>query len=153
MKGRKMYRRILIATDGSELAGHAVTQGLSLAKDLGAQVTMVNVTELWSVQEMAARADMGSKHPTVDYETWAATHAAKILAIAKEAAEMAGVRCETLHVPDARPATGIVAAAKERDCDLIVMGSHGRRGLGRLVLGSQAAEVIAASKLPVLICR
>ena len=64
-----------------------------------------------------------------------------------------GVSCETLHVKDRRPAEGIIETAKAKDCDLIVMGSHGRRGISRLVLGSQASEVVSHSTVPVLVCR
>ena len=148
-----MYRHILIATDGSELAGHAVIQGLALAKDLGALVTAVNVTELWSVMDMADRAKLGESHPTIEFEAREKARATEILADVKAAATKLGVRCETLHIPDSRPATGILNAAKEHSCDLIVLASHGRRGIGRLILGSQAAEVVAGSTLPVLICR
>ena len=148
-----MYRHILIATDGSELAGHAVTQGLALAKDIGARVTAVNVTELWSAMEMADSVKLGESFPTIEFEAREKALATKILADVKAAAEKLGVRCETLHIPDSRPATGIINAANEHSCDLIVIASHGRRGIGRLILGSQAAEVVAGSKLPVLICR
>ena len=148
-----MYRHILIATDGSSLATRAAKQGLALAKALGARVTAVTVTELWSASEMAAKAARGEKHPTDDYEAKASAAAEKVLAEIREAAETEGVRCETLHVADERPADGIVRACEQHGCDLIVMSSHGRRGLERLVLGSQATEVVATSKVPVLICR
>ena len=68
-------------------------------------------------------------------------------------AKAAGVSCETVHVKDQHPAEGIIAAAKDKACDLIVMASHGRRGLGRLLLGSQANEVLTHSKVPALIVR
>lgn len=148
-----MYRHILIATDGSSLAGHAVTHGLALAKALGARVKVVTVTELWSATEMASQAAIGKLRPTDEYEAKEHALAMKILESAKHAAEIAGVPCETLHVADMHPAEGIVSAAVEHGCDLIVMASHGRRGLERLVLGSQASAVLARSKAPVLICR
>ena len=61
--------------------------------------------------------------------------------------------CETLHVKNQFPAEGIIEAAKAQGCDLIVMASHGRRGLSRLLLGSQANRVVTQSTIPVLICR
>lgn len=86
-------------------------------------------------------------------EQSAVVNAARILALVKDIAAEAGVSCETLHVKDRRAAEGIIETAKANGCDLIVMGSHGRRGLGRLVLGSQANEVVTHSTVPVLVCR
>jgi nucleotide-binding universal stress UspA family protein len=63
------------------------------------------------------------------------------------------VSCETLHVRDSHPADGIIMAASQKGCDLIVMASHGRRGVDRLLLGSQANEVLTRSKVPALIVR
>jgi nucleotide-binding universal stress UspA family protein len=70
-----------------------------------------------------------------------------------ETAGRIGVACETVHVKDQFAAEGIVDEAKSRNCDLIVMGSHGRRGLARFVLGSQATRVLTHSTTPMLICR
>lgn len=147
-----MFKHILIAVDGSELAARAATKGLELAHDLVARVTVVSVTELWSASEMAAKAARGDIHPTEDYEARAAATARKIFAGVQEEAERNRVHCQVLHVPDKRPAEGIVAAVEELGCDLIVMGTHGRRGVARLVLGSQASEVMARAKVPVMIC-
>ena len=91
--------------------------------------------------------------PPAEYEKTSAANAAGILAQAKEVAAEIGVSCETLHVKDRRPAEGIIETAKAKHCDLIVMGSHGRRGISRLVLGSQANEVVSHSTVPVLVCR
>ena len=147
-----MFHHILIATDGSAIAQRAAGQGLALAKQLGARVTLVTVTELWSISEMVTSTKMGASHPVEDYEATMDAAAKEVLDAARAAAEKAGVACETLHVADARPADGIVSSAEKLGCDLIVMGSHGLRGLKRLVLGSQAAEVMAHAKTPVLIC-
>ncbi|MDO8410942.1 MAG: universal stress protein [Phenylobacterium sp.] len=78
---------------------------------------------------------------------------ARILSAAKGAADQAGVSADTLHVPNAQPAEAIIDAAKSRDCSLIVMASHGRRGLNRLLLGSTTSEVLAHSAVPVLVVR
>ena len=148
-----MYRRILIATDGSELAGKAVAHGLALAKDQNASVVAVAVTEPWSSFEMAHDYDRGEKNPISRFEALAAEAAKKILGKVADAAKSQGVACEQVHVPDMHPAEGIVATAKEKGCDLIVMASHGRRGVGRLLLGSQAYEVLTHSKVPTMIVR
>jgi nucleotide-binding universal stress UspA family protein len=144
-----VYKHILIAADGSELAGRAVTAGLALAKVLDARVTVVTATEPWSAMVIGEPA---LTFPIQEYEKAAAEKATRILASAGSAAKDAGVAYETMQVSDF-PAEGIIATAKEKGCDLIVMASHGRRGLSKLILGSQAARVLALSTVPVLICR
>jgi nucleotide-binding universal stress UspA family protein len=145
-----MYKNILIATDGSAVGDKAIAQGIGLAKAFNAKVIVVKVTEMWSALDIAGR-DALSKIET--YEKAASGAAKEILAKAAAAAEKAGVKVETLHVPDRSPADGIVSTADQRDCDLIVMGSHGRRGLNKLLLGSQAQNVLTHTKRPVLIAR
>jgi nucleotide-binding universal stress UspA family protein len=145
-----MYKHILIATDGSELAGKAVADGLALAKALGASVTAVTVTDILPT---------GPYSPipfpaTVErYEAAAAEGAAKILATVADAAAQLGVVCRTVHVKDRAPAEGILTTLAAEGCDLVVMASHGRRGVSRLLLGSQAQKVVALSPVSVLVCR
>jgi len=148
-----MYKHILIATDGSDLANKAVTQGVALAKDLKIPVSMVTVTQAWSALELAHMARLGAQNPIGHYEDMATTAANNILSKAADIAKSQGVACDTIHVRDRHPAEGIIAAAKEKGCDLIVMASHGRRGIDRLLLGSQANEVLTHSKVPALIVR
>ncbi len=148
-----MYKRILIATDGSELAGRAVTHGLALAKEVKAPVTLVTVTQPWSALELAHEARMGSANPINQFEDMATASAKAILDAAAQKAKAAGVACDVVHVADQHPAEGIIATAGKQGCDLIVMASHGRRAVGRLLLGSQASEVLAHSKVPTLIVR
>jgi nucleotide-binding universal stress UspA family protein len=119
-----VFKHILIATDGSELAERAAWQGIELARIHGA-----------------------------DYEKSAIDTAASILPRIVEMAKSAGVQCQTVHVMDHFPDEGIIAAAKDNACDVIVMASHGRRGLARFLLGSVASRVVALSPVPVLICR
>lgn len=145
-----MFKHILIATDGSDLAQKAVDQGLALAKALGARVTAVTVTPPWTsvAPEQAAFA-----LSIEEYERCVAENAAATLAPIEAAAKRIGVACDTRHVPNMFPAEGILSAATELGCDAIVMSSHGRRGVKRLLLGSQAYEVVTHSTVPVLICR
>jgi nucleotide-binding universal stress UspA family protein len=145
-----MYRHLLIATDGSDLAQTAVAQGLALAKALAARVTVVTVTD--PVPPMVS-GDASAVFPLEEYRRAAEAHAARILADVGAAARTEGVRCETVHVKDQLPAQGILDTAKAKDADLIVMASHGRRGISKLLLGSQAAEVVSQSSVPVLVCR
>lgn len=144
-----MYKHILIATDGSELAGKAVTAGVALARELKSKVTVVTVTEPWTAM---VTGEAAIAFPVAEYDA-AAKNAAGILSAASELARKGDVNCVTIHVKDQYPADGILGTAKKQGCDLIVMASHGRRGLGRLLLGSETAKVLTHSSLPVLICR
>ena len=143
-----MYKHILIATDGSELATKAVATGLELAKTLAAKVTFVAVTE--------PRTHLAPVFlPLVLTEDDEALKRAAEAVLAHASADAAKVNivCTTVHVPNAFPAESIVEEAKARDCDLIVMASHGRRGLARLVLGGETLRVLTHSAIPVLVCR
>lgn len=144
-----MYKHVLIATDGSELAAKAVATGLELARALGAKVTAVTATEPWTTMMTGEPALV---FPIEDYDKAAAQRADRILAEVEAAARQRGIACGTVHVKDF-PAEGIIATATARGCDLIVMSSHGRRGLARVLLGSQALSVLTHSTIPVLICR
>jgi nucleotide-binding universal stress UspA family protein len=146
-----IYEKILIATDGSELAGRAVAHGLKLAKELKVPVVVVTVTPMWSGLEIAH--ELTTANPIERYQESAAAWAQRILDEADKQAKAAGVSFELVHVPESAPAEGIIATADKQGCDLIVMASHGRRGLGRLILGSQANEVLVYSKVPALIVR
>jgi nucleotide-binding universal stress UspA family protein len=148
-----MYKHILIATDGSDLAQKAEAAGLTLAKSLGAQASAVTVTEPWDALSMAALAERGIPNPVADYDQAVASAANRIFWHVSETAKKIGVGCGTLHVKDKNAAEGIIETAKERGCDLIVMASHGRSGVSRLLLGSQATKVVALSPVPVLVCR
>jgi nucleotide-binding universal stress UspA family protein len=144
-----MFKHILIATDGSELAGKAVTAGISLAKQLGAQVTVVTVSEPWTGLAMGEPA---FAFPIEEFEKEAADYAGRILAEAGAAARKQDVKCATINAKGFAAET-IIDTAKARGCDLIVMSSHGRRGIARALLGSQATRVVTLSEVPVLICR
>jgi len=145
-----MYQHILIATDGSDLAGKAVSQGLALAKALNAKVTALNAIEPWTSTMLGE--GVAFNFPIEEYETAAVNASESILAKVSEQAAASGVQCQTLHVSDF-PADAIVQTAKDKGCDLIVMASHGRRGLARVLLGSQAIQVLTHTTVPVLVCR
>ncbi|MBL6615204.1 MAG: universal stress protein [Reyranella sp.] len=146
-----MYKHILISTDGSEVAAKGVDHGLALAKSVGAKATIVMVTERFPIYG-------GSEWipgPTelAAYESAQNEAATKVLDGVRSAADGLGVLVQTVHVSEAQPAEAIVKTAGERGCDLIVMSSHGRRGLRRLLLGSQTSEVLVSSPVPVLVVR
>ena len=145
-----MYKHILIATDGSELAAKAVTAGLSLAKALGARVTAINVSEPWT--SMVGAEGTTFSFPINEYEKATGDAAASIFEEVRKEASRLGVQYKTIHV-QGFPAEAIIETAQTQGCDLIVVASHGRRGIARALLGSQAARVVTLSAVPVLICR
>jgi nucleotide-binding universal stress UspA family protein len=145
-----MYRHILIPTDGSELAEQAVTTGLSLAKSLGAKVTVVIVVEPFSILDLA---EPGAVKELAKLAVQIKKYAANVLNRAANAAKQAGVSCDTIQAEDAQPHQAIIAMAVDRGCDLIVMASHGRSGLTALVLGSVTSKVLTHKKTPVLVCQ
>jgi nucleotide-binding universal stress UspA family protein len=153
-KDAGMYKHILIATDGSELAQKGVESGLSLAKSLDAKVLVLTVTEPFPVYGMAGNfAWVGSPADIEGYNQSSKEFAQRVLGAAKEAADKAGVQVETVHADDSTPAEAILATTETDGCDLIVMASHGRRGLNRILLGSQTLEVVTRSKVPVLVIK
>lgn len=145
-----MYKNLLIASDGSELADKAVMQGLALAKALGAKATVVTVSDPWTA---FGTVELGASFPIEEYERACDEAAQKLLGVIAERAKTESVDCTTVHVKDQFPAEGILETAKAQGCDLIVMASHGRRGVSRLLLGSQANRVVTHSEIPVLVCR
>jgi nucleotide-binding universal stress UspA family protein len=148
-----MYTHILVATDGSELATKGLDHAISLAKRLEAKLTVVTITEPTLPSASATGAVWVPAWDPTELDKAKADAAASILESATKAASAAGLSAQTLHVPDMYPAEGIVHAAEEKGANLIVIASHGRRGLGRLLLGSQATEVLSHSKVPVLVIK
>ena len=147
-----MYTIILLSTDGSDVARKGVEHGIGLAKALNAKVTVITVTE----QLLAYYGGNGSGWipSPKDFELFEAAskeRAGKVLDEARAMVEQIGISAELLHVSNAHPGTAIIETAKSRGCDLIVMGSHGRRGLRKLFLGSQTSEVLADGSVPVLV--
>jgi nucleotide-binding universal stress UspA family protein len=149
-----MSEHIMIATDGSELSQRGIDLGLSLAKSMGARVTVVTVTEGYPVPlDMRGMGVVVNPELLAQHRDAQGTHAAEVLGAAAKRAEAAGMAIDTLHVPDAIPAEALLSAAADRKATMLVMASHGRRGLKRLLLGSQTAEVLAHSTIPVLVVR
>src|SRR6516165_5391549 len=141
-----------ISTDGSELAHKAVNHGLSLAKSVDGKVTVLIVVPSFNVYNLpASRTDLISS-AFAEYEKHAKAHAAKVLTGVADEARSAGVACETVQMTHDHPYEAIVATAKEKGCDLIVMASHGRAGIAAVVLGSVTTKVLTHTKIPVLVC-
>lgn len=146
-----MYKHILISTDGSDLAQKGVDQGLALAKALGARVTLITVTEAFPIYASAGAGWVTTE--MANYDQIQKESAERILSNGKQAAEALGLTAEALYVANASPAEAIVETANDRGCDVIAMASHGRRGIGKLLLGSQTSEVVSHAKVPVLVIR
>jgi len=145
-----MYKNILIPTDGSELAGKAVQYGITFAKEIGAVVTVLTVTAPFHVFAL----DPLVVEDTPDqYRKRIQELTAKMLGAFANAAKAAGVTCETVQVEHEHPYQAIIDTARSKGCDLIVMASHGRRGISAIVLGSETVKVLTHSKIPVLVHR
>ncbi|MBR0749534.1 universal stress protein [Bradyrhizobium japonicum] len=148
-----MYAHILLSTDGSDVARNGLKHGIALAKALKARVTVIAVTESLPIDYGSGHASgwIPSQQEIDAFDAASRQRADKFLGEARAIAEQAGISAKLLHVPNAHPATTIIATAKSVGCDLIVMGSHGRRGLKKLFLGSQTSEVLADGNVPVLV--
>jgi nucleotide-binding universal stress UspA family protein len=144
------YRRILVAVDGSPTSMKGLREAIRLAKDGRAQLLLLHV-----VNEFYAFANLDGYAPGVDLVPALREGGQRILAKAKAAAEKEGVRAKTLmrETLGGPAADTIVRDARRQRADLIVLGTHGRRGLRRLVLGSDAEAVVRTSPVPVLLVR
>lgn len=145
-----MFRNIVVATDGSELAVKAVGQAGDLARTHGAKLTIVTVTAQAPVFDDS---EIGWTVPASAFDAIRRANTEKGRAILRAAVAATGVDAEAIQVENERPYEGILEAAKTAGADLIVMGSHGRRGFDRLLLGSQAAKILSLAPVSVLIVK
>jgi nucleotide-binding universal stress UspA family protein len=148
---QRMYHNILIATDGSTLAGKAVSHGLGLAKSMGAKVTAVIVEAPFNVLGVP---ESRSRFLTQEFAQHAAAikkHASKVLGDVVDAARNAGVSCDTVQREDDHPYQAIIKTAQEKGCDAIVMASHGRSGIAAVLLGSVTNKVLTHTDIPVVV--
>ena len=148
-----MFKHILLPTDGSKLSDRAVQRGIELAKAVGASVTAMH-----AIPEFRIMADESFVLPTTmdikkRYEKEARARTDKMLAKVAERAKAAGVKADSLCVMNDVPYQAIIDACKKAKCDVIVMASHGRRGVSGLLLGSETSKVLTHSKVPVLVVR
>ena len=144
-----MFKKILVPTDGSELSTEAALRAVPLAKLASAKLTVL------FVQDTYPYTGIGEANSAGLQAYMAAARAQGLSAVERiaEAAKAEGVEIETLVVEDHQTAKGIVDAAQASGADLIMMGSHGRSGIAKLVLGSVAAKVLALSPIPVLVVK
>jgi len=143
-----MYSNILIPTDGSELSARAIADGVALAAAIGARVTAWCGAEVYSMSYVE-----GVFVDLEQFRSRALGHARKHVDAVAAAATAVGVACET-HTEECETVWGgILKAARDHACDLIVMASHERRGLSAVLLGSETQKVLTHGTLPVLVCR
>jgi nucleotide-binding universal stress UspA family protein len=146
-----MFKNILIPTDGSELSQRAVQLAVELAKVHRARITGIHVIPDYHL----LIAYEGAFDPVTEerIEEEAKVRAENYLASVRKCAQDEGVPCDTLCETSDHPYDAILKAANSRQCDLIVMTSHGRKGIAAVLLGSETRKVLTHSKIPVLIVR
>ena len=144
-----MFKRILVPTDGSEITMKAVGSAIALAKSVGAQLYTISVKEPFPYSAIS------EMQPTPPQEFFDAQEriAAKRVAAVVDAAKVAGLGCQAHTVEALHPWEAIIDHAKRQECDLVVMASHGRRGVSALLLGSETQKVLTHSTIPVLVVR
>ena len=147
-----MYQRILIATDGSTLSRKAVNSGITLAELTGAQIIAINVVPRYPVSYFEGGMSVPLNDVAKIEKQWAENALAVVEGVTVSAAAR-GVKAKAVTTKSDFVAESIIAAAKKHKCDLIVMASHGRRGLKRLLLGSETTHVLTHSHIPVLVLR
>ncbi len=145
-----MFKHILLPTDGSDLSLRAVKLGIELARTCGARVYALHVVAPYHTISYMAEMLAATE---ITYTRDATVRAQQYVAEVQSMAETAGVACSTDYVFDDRPHEAIIRAAGEQHCDLVVMASHGWRGVTRLLLGSEVHKVLLESEIPVLVCR
>ena len=144
-----MFKRILVPTDGSDITAKAVDAAIRLAKSVNARLYTISVKEPFPYSAIS------EMQPTPPQEFFDAQEriAARRIQDVREAAEAQGVACEAHTVEALHPWEAIIEHAQRQDCDLLVMASHGRRGVTALLLGSETQKVLTHSKIPVLVVR
>jgi nucleotide-binding universal stress UspA family protein len=152
MQENMMYKRILVATDGSALSKKAVSHALELAQLSGAELIALKVTPRYPQNYF----DGGLVLPPDDVskieKQWATQAQAELEKIVKSA-KSKGVNAKPVVMKSDIVSDAIIAAAKKNKCELIVMSSHGRKGIKRLLLGSETQQVLTHSHIPVLVLR
>jgi nucleotide-binding universal stress UspA family protein len=148
-----MYQHILVATDGSALSRKAVKAAVELAAGIGARLTGIYVMPEYQPAVYGEAAMYVGQLSPRKFREAAEQEAVAALAVVQKAADDLDLSAGATRVTSAQPWDAIVKVARKKKCDLIVMASHGRRGLKGLLLGSQTVKVLTHSKVPVLVCR
>lgn len=147
-----MFKHLLLPTDGSELSNEALKKGIAFAREAGARVTFIHAMPEY-VAAAFAEFPTGGQTAFADFMKATEDSAKSILGAAEGAARAESVACDSVAIRHQQAWRAIIDVATERQCDLIFMASHGRRGIGALVLGSETNKVLTHSKIPVLVFR
>ncbi|HSY26890.1 MAG TPA: universal stress protein [Burkholderiaceae bacterium] len=145
-----MFKHILIPTDGSAMAQKVIRDGIAFAKEIGAEVTGFHVMPGMPIFPYQVEVLVDTREK---FSEECVACASGYLADIATAAKQAGVKCRTHYMTSDYPYEAIIQAAKDKGCDLIVMASHGRRGVRGLLLGSETQKVLTHSLIPVLVYR
>jgi len=145
-----MFKHILLPTDGSKLSEVTIHKAVEFAKSIGAKVTGLHVMPQFHV--FTYRTEM-LEDTREEFARDSRTHAEKYLAVIQDAAKKAGIQCETASTTSDQPYEAIIQTAKKKGCDLIMMASHGRKGVQGMLLGSETHKVLTHSRIPVLVYR
>jgi nucleotide-binding universal stress UspA family protein len=145
-----MFKHLLLPTDGSTLSEVAIQKSVLFAKSINAQVTGFHVVPEYHA--LTVQTEMLSDTEE-SFARYGAANAERYLAVIEKAAREAGVQYDAAYTTSDHPYEEIIKAAAEKGCDLIVMASHGRKGLQALLIGSEVQKVLVHSKIPVLVIR
>jgi nucleotide-binding universal stress UspA family protein len=145
-----MFKHLLLPTDGSQLSEAAIHKGVQFAKSINAKVTGFYVVPEFHL--FTYRTEM-LEDTKEEFARDSRAHAEQFLAVIEKAAKAAGVACDTAFATSDHPHEAIIQAAEEKSCDLIVMASHGRKGVQGILIGSETHKVLTHSTLPVLVYR
>jgi nucleotide-binding universal stress UspA family protein len=147
-----MYRRILVATDGSTLSKKAVRSSIELAAAIGAELVALYVVPRYPVAYFEGGITLTEADIARTEKQWA-DRGQTVVDSVQDAAQAAGVKVKAVLTRSDLVAESIMAAAKKHKCDLVVMASHGRKGIKRILLGSETQHVLTHSSVPVLVLR
>jgi nucleotide-binding universal stress UspA family protein len=147
-----MYQRILVATDGSPLSKKAVSNAISLAQLTGAELVALKVIPRYPQSYFEGGVALAASEISRIEKQWAEHGQAIVDAVAKSAMSK-GVKVKAITAKSDIVSEAIIGTAKKHKCDLIIMASHGRRGIKRLLLGSETQQVLTHTPIPVLVLR
>jgi nucleotide-binding universal stress UspA family protein len=145
-----MFTHILLPIDGSPLSEAAMHKGIQFAKSINAKVTGFHAIQPFHIFTLQTEMLEDTRE---QFDKGTRAHAEHCLAVMKQAADEAGVPCDTMSVTTEHPYEAIIKAAEDKGCDLIMMASHGRRGMRGVLIGSETSKVLTHTHIPVLVFR
>jgi nucleotide-binding universal stress UspA family protein len=148
-----MYKHIMLPYDGSPISERALGEAIALAKHSGGKITLINVVAPYHVPVPGDHTSSAVKELERQFLAELEKRAGEMLEAGQKRATQSGVSCESVVQPGLFPYEEIIEAAKNRKCDLIVMASHGRKGIQGLLIGSETTKVLTHCSIPVLVVR